>query len=285
MQTRGLRPIRRYIMKLGIAVSTFPTRFGPIVLTGDDIEDNLTIAGELGYTGIDLFMNQKTEAEIEAIGELLESRRLRISMYSAIYLAERGVNFSDIDEAKRREGVAAFKQQIDIAQRLNAVTMPVGFIRGNQLDGEPESAYLSRLAKSMLELTEYAGARDIDICLEPINRYEMRSILRVEEALAFIEAYHIDGLKLLPDFFHMNIEEVSIEKAVLMAGKRIGHMHVTDSNRLAPGQGHLDYDILLNALKKTGYDGYISVEAFPRPSAYECAQQGAEYLEKVLKRI
>jgi sugar phosphate isomerase/epimerase len=272
-------------MKLGIAVSTFPTKFGPIVLTGDNLEENLTIASELGYQGIDLFMNQKTDDEIDRIAHLLDSLKLRISMYSAIFLAERGVNFSDKDEAKRHEGVAAFKKQIDIAHRLNAVTMPVGFIRGNRLEGESQREYLGRLAESMCELCEYAGTRGIDICLEPINRYEMSSILRVEEVLEFIEGYHIKGLKVLPDFFHMNIEEVSIEKALLMAGDKIGHIHVTDSNRLAPGQGHLDYDVLLGTLKQVGYQGYISVEAFPKPSAYECAKQGAEYLTAVLGRM
>ena len=272
-------------MKTGITVSTFPTKFGPIVLTGDDLMGNLAIASGLGYQGIDLFINEKTDAEIAEVGNLLESLGLRISMFIAIFLAERGVNFSDIDTEKRIEGVRTFKRQIDVAHKLKAKTMPVGFIRGNQREDETKKAYWGRLAKSMYELTEYADDKNIEICLEPINRYEMQSFLRVDETLEFIETYRIEGLKILPDFFHMNIEEASIEDALRMAGDRIGHMHITDSNRLAPGQGHLDYVSLLGTLKEIGYNGYLTVEAFPRPSAYECARQGSEYLNTILKSI
>lgn len=272
-------------MKPGIAVSTFPAQFGPIVLTGDDLKGNLVLAKKLGYEGIDLFVNQKTDAEIEEIGVLFETLGLNVSMFVAIFLAEKGVNFSDIDEQNRKQSVREYKEQIVIAHKLKAKTMPVGFVRGNMPKGGNETDYLNRLANSLSELVEFAADKDIDICLEPINRYEINTIQRLDQALDLIETFRIDGLKVLPDFFHMNIEEVSMHNALTMAGNRIGHIHVPDSNRLAPGQGHLDFPALLSALKETGYNGYLTVEALPKPSGCECAGQGAAFLIDALHNL
>ena len=38
------------------------------------------------------------------------------------------------------------------------------------------------------------------------------------------------------------------------------HIHVCDSNRLAPGRGNLDFGKILSMLKAIGYNGYISAE-------------------------
>jgi len=47
----------------------------------------------------------------------------------------------------------------------------------------------------------------------------------------------------------MNIEEKSIHGAIVQA-KKLFHMHFADSNRLAPGLGHLDFKRILDMLRK-----------------------------------
>lgn len=269
-------------MKLGIALSTFPTRFGPIVLSGADLRANVELAAGLGYQGLDLFMDSKTDEEIDRIAQLLSDNGMEVAMFIAIFLAESGTDLSDGDEESRLAAVERFKEQVIIAGRMSARTMPVGFIRGNPREGEGEKSYYDRLARSMRELVEFAAPRNITLCLEPINRYEMKSVHRVEQAVEFIETYGVTGLKILPDLFHMNIEEVSIAQALQAAGSRIGHVHIADSNRRAPGQGHLDYRTVLDTLSGLGFDGYLSIEAFPRPSGEECARQGAAYMNPLL---
>ncbi|HDH06822.1 MAG TPA: sugar phosphate isomerase/epimerase, partial [Thermoproteales archaeon] len=74
------------------------------------------------------------------------------------------------------------------------------------------------------------------------------------------------SLKLLLDTFHMNIEEPLIEESIKKAGKKIGHFHVADSNRLAPGMGHLDFKSIIGSLKETGYEGFLSAEVIIKPS-------------------
>lgn len=76
--------------------------------------------------------------------------------------------------------------------------------------------------------------------------------MRVDQSLEFIYKYDLDKIELLIDTFHMNIEESSIERAIKMAGPKLGHVHITDSNRRAPGDGHLNYNSILKVIKDTG---------------------------------
>lgn len=271
-------------MKFGITFSTFPTKFGPIVFSGENIKENLKIIKELGYDGIDLFLHQIREKELENLRTTLNDFKLEISLVAAIFLAEQGVNLSDSNKRDRLEAVEKFKKQIKVAGKLGG-NMPLGFIRGNKEEDELESIYQERLADSLKRLIDFANEKGVKLLLEPINRYEINTFLRVDQSLEFIHKHGLDKIELQIDTFHMNIEESSIEEAIKMAGSKLGHVHITDSNRRAPGDGHLDYNSILKVIKDTGYNGFLTIEAFPIPSSYECGKRGIEYLRNKLSNI
>jgi 5-keto-L-gluconate epimerase len=52
-----------------------------------------------------------------------------------------------------------------------------------------------------------------------------------------------------------------------MQSGRLWHVHLGDSNRLSPGQGHFDFAALVESLKQNSYTGYLSAELLPRPDA------------------
>lgn len=61
----------------------------------------------------------------------------------------------------------------------------------------------------------------------------------------------------------MNIEEKDIAAAVREAGDMLMHFHVGDSNRAAPGMGHIDFLPILQAIKDINYKGFVTMELFP----------------------
>lgn len=268
-------------MKIGISASTFQTKFGPVVFSGSNIIDNLRIIKNLCYDGIDLFIHQMKELEFEMLMNTIKSLELEVALMVPIFLAEQGVNLSDPNIKKRIDSIGKYKKQIELASQLRA-NMPIGFIRGNRQENEDRESYDKRLAESLLDLSEFARSHNVRLLLEPMNRYEINTFLRVDESLDFINKYNLNQIGLLLDTFHMNIEEASIEKAVELAKGKIGHVHITDSNRLAPGYGHLDYNAIISAIRGTGYDGFLTIEAFPTPSAFECAKKGIDFLKKLI---
>jgi sugar phosphate isomerase/epimerase len=62
-------------------------------------------------------------------------------------------------------------------------------------------------------------------------------------------------------------------------------MHLGDSNRWAPGFGHLDVPGVLRALKELGYDRYLSFEVLPLPSPEEAAKQAITHVKTILEDI
>jgi len=63
----------------------------------------------------------------------------------------------------------------------------------------------------------------------------------------------------------------------------VKYIHFADSNRLAPGQGHLDFDDVFQGLEKAGFDGWASIEIFPKPDPDTAAKQAAEFILPRLK--
>ena len=81
----------------------------------------------------------------------------------------------------------------------------------------------------------------------------------------------------------MNIEDVSLRDVFERGKNYISYVHVADSNRLAPGWGHLPFDEVFQILRDIGYDGYITAEILPRPDPDAAAQQAARFLRNRLQ--
>jgi sugar phosphate isomerase/epimerase len=131
----------------------------------------------------------------------------------------------------------------------------------------PRSAEQDRavLLDSLNKLNQVAVATNTFVLLEPLNRYEDHMINTLETAKSLIEEGECSNVKLTADFFHMNIEEKNIADSIINYRDHIGHIHIADSHRYQPGDGHMDFVSGFDALKSIGYDEYM---------AFECRVQG-----------
>jgi sugar phosphate isomerase/epimerase len=75
----------------------------------------------------------------------------------------------------------------------------------------------------------------------------------------------------------MNIEEAAPAESLRTAGDRVLHVQLTDSNRLAAGQGHIDFPELVEVLRELDYRGYLSAEVLPLPDSRTAARQAVEF--------
>ena len=65
------------------------------------------------------------------------------------------------------------------------------------------------------------------------------------------------------------------------AGK-LWHVYLGDSNRLPPGQGRLDFPGIVEALRDTGYQGYLSAELLRRPHADAAGAATIRYMRNLV---
>ncbi len=272
-------------MKKGVSVAVFDTTFGPVVYTGatrNAWDAMFAKVRDAGYDGIDMFTDEKTESEMKILKELLDRHGLGVGMMVSITMAGKGVDFASADESIRQKSVQTYCAEIQKASIFAPCAMPIGFIRGKLEKGRSLEDYLARLAVSVRELTAFAKPLGVKLCIEPINRYEVDTLFSVPEVVEFIREYQLTDTYILADLFHMNIEDANIGESLRMAGPLIGHMHVPDSNRDAPGMGHIDYHEVMRALRDVGYDGYLSSEAIPFCGRDRCAREGAAFLTKLI---
>jgi sugar phosphate isomerase/epimerase len=71
------------------------------------------------------------------------------------------------------------------------------------------------------------------------------------------------NLGVLVDMFHANIEDTSVAEAITASEGKLLNVHLCDSNRDAPGTGHINFLEVIEALHKIGYKGYLSIGFVP----------------------
>ncbi len=123
-------------------------------------------------------------------------------------------------------------------------------------DAETHDVVLAGLT----ELGEHARREGGTVLLEPLNRFEDYMVNTLAQGSAYCDETGLDSVRIMADFFHMNIEELDVAASLRAAGDHIAHIHLADSSRLEPGTGHVDFGPPLDALAEMGYDGWYTLE-------------------------
>lgn len=250
----------------------------PMTVFGGDLETSLQKIAEIGYDGVELFMHSTESPAASRIKGLLQKNGLQVGMLVALFdLIGDDVVMGHPDKAKRKEFLDKAPYHLELAASVEA-RVPVGFTRGYVRPGTTEKDIRAWFVEGLHEYVKMAEDFGVTLLLEPINRYEINFINRVDEALPILDEVPSPNLKLLLDAFHMNIEEASIPRAIRAAGDKIGHFHFVDSNRWPPGYGHTDLKEVVGELTKIGYEGFLGVEAIPKPSPEAGARAGLDYI-------
>ena len=132
------------------------------------------------------------------------------------------------------------------------------------------------------ELTQFAQDSGTSIWLEPVNRYETHFINRLDEAVEICQKMNNSNLRIMADFFHMNIEEVNIVESLKKAKDWLGHIHLADSNRFLPGQGHTNFKSPFKVLSEINYKGYMALECGIRGEPEEELPKCVKYLKECI---
>ena len=138
--------------------------------------------------------------------------------------------------------------------RLGATTL--GTVPSAEGRVSPISSYAEEWAHAVAAVREvalYAGEYDVRLAIEPLNRYEAFLVNRVEQACAFASEVGVDGVGVIVDLFHMNIEEADSAAAIDLAGDRLLELHLADSNREGLGSGHAPARELLERTRACGF--------------------------------
>ncbi|MGI9177231.1 MAG: TIM barrel protein [Pirellulales bacterium] len=247
-------------------------RQGPFVFH-DGLEPACRVAASLGFDGVELFPASAADVADPAVRRLLSAHDLDLAAVgTGAGWVQQGLHLVHPDAAVRQRARDFISELIDAAGSLGAPVI-LGSMQGRCSGEVPREQALGLLADALGDLGGHAARHGQMLLYEPLNRYETDLYNRQAEAAEFLETSALPHVKLLCDLFHMNIEEADVAAAVAACGRYVGHVHWADSNRQAVGFGHTDSAAVVAALRTIGYEGYLSAEVFPLPTADEAARR------------
>jgi sugar phosphate isomerase/epimerase len=193
----------------------------------------------------------------------------------------------DFDAERRRDAVRQMRSQLStidaIGGELAMTPASYGqFSRRLPPFEPPRSSADDRavLLETLGELAEHARREGVAVGLEPLNRYENHMVNTLGDAVSLCKEIGLPSIRVVADTYHMNIEEADPAESLLAAAPWLGHVQVSDSNRLEPGRGHLDWALLLGTLDAIGYAGWLAFECRLSGDATEVLPRSVSMLRR-----
>lgn len=253
-----------------------------------DFRDRFKIAEELGFEGIEIRLEENPELSFQV--DQIQKALIQTDI-TACSLIVRSPAFRMplISKEIMQEKLKSAKVALQIASRFKTPTIlqpeyqaqsPLPLF--DELSS-PSPDERELLQEFLFEAVNIAEKLSATILLEPINRYESHFYHRLEEVIAICDAIHSPFLKVCADFFHMSIEEENIQEGIKIAADHISHVHLADSNRKLPGQGHTDFVSGFTALRETGYDRFLALEC-KKPKDLQEVAASKTFLDQCLEQ-
>lgn len=213
-----------------------------------------------GYDGVEVPMFEGTPDHYEKLG-----RRLRdVGLGATGVGVMAGGNAISPDYVQRAGALTHLNWLTDCTAALGATLVcgpfhqPLGEFSGRG----PTADEIAWCADVHKQAAQYAARQGVALSVEPLNRFECYFLNTMEQAASLVRRVDEPNYGYLFDTFHTNIEENSVPPLIASTIGQINHVHITENNRGVPGAGHIDFQSVFNALKQSGYDGWMTIEAF-----------------------
>jgi len=173
-------------------------------------------------------------------------------------------------------GTAPYKKMVRFNERY-VVRVPLGFSWARQWDA---------LVDSMRRCKRTANARGLDLLVEP-RVGEMVS--NTDAMLRLIEAVGPKGFGVVLDTGHQYGQKEILPLSIVKLGKAIKYVHASDNDSLtnehrALGDGSIDWDGVMIALKRVGFDGWVGVDVGHVPGIIGAYRRSRRALERLARR-
>ena len=276
-------------MKYSVVLATLATDGGDVWKKDREVLETVAHAG-FDCVEIDAEPDRIPRQRYKEVTEIATSLGLKIASLLGAWGGSHAGEDRDLastDEAVRANAVGYAKKCVDLAADFGRPVFGVGCCPFRPVYPScpvPLEVVRRNFIKSVQEVAEYAAQKQVPLALEGINRFEAYPgfMNHVSDVAGVIDEIGGDNLGVLADLFHINIEDASVTDALLLAGRRLMHIHLSDSNHMAPGTAHIDFLQLIRTLRGIGYQGYMSLNCMPvKPDWRTLLQRSIRYMKQL----
>jgi len=221
---------------------------------------------DVGYDGVEIpiFGGEEKVSHFANIGKALKDNGLDCTSITVIPDEDRSPISNN--EKSRTNALEYMKWAIDCSAALGSEILagpyhqPLGIFSGEP----PTQKEKEHAAKVHQDAADYAKQVSLQLSIEPLNRFECYFLNIGQDASDYVDLVDRDNFGYLYDTFHANIEEKDPVGVISKTIKNINHIHISENDRGTPGKGNIPWEETFDAIKNSGYDGWLTIEAFGR---------------------
>lgn len=259
------------------------------------LEEEITIAAEAGYDGLELFIPKLAPFLARHTTTEL-ARRLQESGLRPLTL--NGIENINLRTAEAfAEVKAECRRLADLAQQIGCPCIVV--VPSPRPAGMSWPEVRGQTVRALQELADVSAPQGVQLAFEflaPANC----SVRTLDQAWEIIQATGRQEVGLVLDTYHFivggsrweSLDEIDIDRLLIVHINDVEDRPwetLTDADRLLPGEGILPLTQLLSRLQALGYDWAYSLEvmrpAYRERDPREYARAGHEAITAVLKRV
>ena len=243
--------------------------FNMLLWTTNLVEDQFDLLKKIkdvGYDGVEIpiFGGEEKVSHFTNIGKALKDNGLDCTSVTVIPDEDRSPISNN--EKSRTNALEYMKWAIDCSAALGSEILagpyhqPLGIFSGEP----PTQKEKEHAAKVHQDAADYAKQVSLQLSIEPLNRFECYFLNIGQDASDYVDLVDRDNFGYLYDTFHANIEEKDPVGVINKTIKNINHIHISENDRGTPGKGNIPWEETFDAIKNSGYDGWLTIEAFGR---------------------
>ncbi|WP_170789421.1 sugar phosphate isomerase/epimerase family protein [Ruegeria lacuscaerulensis] len=220
------------------------------------------LAAEVGYDGVEVPVLEGTADHYEWLGGELDA--LGLERTCTAITPDPNADPTSADPEIRERGLEHLDWIVDCANALGAQTIggpfhaPIGHFTGSG----PTTEEWKRGADAHHRMAKKASVQGMRLALEPLNRFETHFLNTAQQAAQYCKMVDHPAFGIMYDTFHAHIEEKEQARAIAAVAGQINVLHISENDRGTPGTGQINFGRVFSSVKKTGFDGWVVMEAF-----------------------
>ncbi len=246
------------------AFNTWAYSSFPAWLPSYPLDEAVRRIAAIGYDGVEIgcaaphawpaYLNKERRKELR---NLLEACGLQAVSLLATPGGGPGFNPASPLPEERDATVHYYNEVIDLALDLGA--QKVLYIAGWQIFGTSRQQAWDRSKDCLDRIASYADKKGITIVVEP-TAAATNLIETADDAMELMRSVARDNVKVMFDTLHALYRNEIPADYVRVMREDLVHVHVSDSGRVIPGEGRVDWIGLMQALNECRYSGYLTME-------------------------
>jgi 2-keto-myo-inositol isomerase len=225
--------------------------------------DDIAAFADVGWSAVELWLTKLEKhletSKIEEIRRLFEDRNIKpvAAAYQGGLLLSQG--------EQRKAHFDHFRRRLELCQSIGIGTL----LLVADFAQRPDATALQRSVVSLTQAAQWAAGFDVRLALE--FRGSDAFCTSLDTAIELIEQCGEPNVGVCLDLFHYYKGPSKPEDLAGLTRKNLAFVQLcdvagvprelmTDADRVMPGDGDFQFGLMVETLRRIGYDGYVSLE-------------------------